>query len=276
MIVVLGGGQLGSEFRRFYSDREALFVSRKDLDLENFFAIERLFSSTKITTLINAAAYTHVDKAEQERSKALKLNSDLPGLLADLCFKNSVKLVHFSSDYVFDGKKNEPYTEDDQVCPVNFYGETKLLGDKNVLMTNPSSLIIRTSWVYSEFGNNFLKTMMRLTRDLSDVKVVDDQVGSPTWTKDLVRVVDLSLRLNLKGLYNYSSLGHCSWYDFASEIKCLCGHEANLIPIKSTDYNSLAVRPSFSLLSKKKIQKHLNINILDWLENLKHFPFDKL
>jgi len=269
MILVLGAnGQLGFELKKLLGDK-AIYLDRNQCDLLKKEDVFRLFENYKFNILINAAAYTFVDKAEDEQNLAFEINAVAPGLLAELCRKESVKFVHLSTDYVFDGNEKDPYKEDHVIAPVNYYGLTKAEGEKKILNVNPFALIIRTSWVYSSHGNNFVKTMIKFGNSREELKVVNDQLGSPTWAKELASVVLQATHEDLKGIYHFSQEGQCSWYEFALEIKRLSGFSAKVIPIQSSEYPTRARRPNNSLLSKEKIKKDLKLEIPHWKESLK-------
>ena len=268
MILVLGAnGQLGFELKRLLGS-EAIYLDRNQCDLTDQSQINKIFEDYKFSTLINAAAYTQVDKAEDEQNLAFGINALAPGYLAELCRDHSVKLVHFSTDYVFDGLSKVPYLEDHSIAPINYYGVTKAEGEKRILKSNQSSLIIRTSWVYSSHGNNFVKTMIKLGNSREELKVVNDQFGSPTWAKELALVTLDAIKKDLKGIYNYSQEGECSWYEFALEVKRFSGFSAKVTPILTIEYPTRAKRPNYSLLSKEKIKKDLKMEIPDWKESL--------
>lgn len=266
MIYVTGAnGQLASELKRKLSDN-AIFLTRDQLDLSNVNQLEEFLQNTKIDLLINAGAYTLVDKAESEHQLALTINSTAPQLMSSFSRKNKFKFIHFSSDYVFNGKSHMPYTEDNPIEPVNFYGETKAKGEQGVISENPDSLIIRTSWVYSEYGKNFIKTILRLSSEREQLKIVYDQVGTLTSASDLAEVVLKSREL--KGIYHYSNEGVSSWYDVAHEIKRIKKLRTEILPILSSEYPTPAKRPNFSVLNKNKIRNALGITIPHWTESL--------
>jgi len=265
MIYVTGAnGQLGNELKLKLP--EAIYLDREKLDLSNSSSVESFFNETKIELFINAGAYTQVDKAESEKELAMNINSEVPRLIARYSREKNFKLIHFSTDYVFNGENCRPYLETDEVNPVNFYGQTKLEGEKGVMSENPDSLIIRTSWVYSNFGKNFIKTMLKFGAEREALNVVFDQIGTLTSAKDLAEVT-LNAR-ELSGIYHYSNEGVSSWYDVAHEIKRLTKFKANLLPILSTGYPTPAKRPNYSVLNKNKIKNALGIKIPHWTESL--------
>jgi dTDP-4-dehydrorhamnose reductase len=268
MILVLGSnGQLGFELKRLLAN-DAIYLDRNDCDLSKKTDLQGIFDKYKFSTLINAAAYTQVDKAEDEQDLAFEINAVAPGYLAELCKEHGVKFIHFSTDYVFDGLSKVPYLEEQSIAPINYYGFTKAEGEKRILILNPEALIIRTSWVYSSHGNNFVKTMIKFGNSREELKVVNDQFGSPTWARELALVTLAAINKDLKGFYHFSQGGQCSWYEFALEIKKISGFSAKVMPIPTTEYPTRAKRPNYSLLSKEKIKKDLNLEIPDWKESL--------
>ncbi|MBY0518498.1 MAG: dTDP-4-dehydrorhamnose reductase [Bacteriovoracaceae bacterium] len=265
MIYVTGAnGQLGNELKRHLPD--AHFLNRESLDLSNLNQVEEILKSTKISILINCAAYNQVDLAEKEKELAFKINAEVPGLFSRYSLKNKFKLIHFSTDYVFDGKCSAPYSEDQKAEPLNYYGQTKLEGEKRVMDENPNNLVIRTSWVHSQFGNNFVKTLLKAGREREELNVVFDQVGTLTWASDLA---DAALKAReLKGIFHYSNEGVSSRYDVVVELKRLKKFKAKVNPILTEAYPAPAKRPHYSVLDKSKIKKALNINIPHWTESL--------
>lgn len=265
MIFVTGAnGQLGNELRLKLP--HATFLEREKLDLSNLSQVESFLKETKIELLINAGAYTQVDKAEAEHELALKINAETPQLMARYAREKKFKLIHFSTDYVFSGQGFTPYLETDEVRPVNFYGQTKLQGEIGVMEENPESLIIRTSWVYSQFGKNFIKTMLKFGAERDSLNVVFDQIGTLTSAEDLAGVT-LKAR-ELSGIYHYSNEGVSSWYDVAYEIKRITEFKASVLPILSAEYPTPAKRPNYSVLNKNKIKNALGIKIPHWTESL--------
>lgn len=266
-IYVLGStGQLGSEIRRLHPD--ATFLTRQEVDLSTEEGIRSYFLDKKPSLIVNCAAYTQVDKAEVEKDLADFSNAVAPSILASL----TPKFIHFSTDYVFDGQGYKPYTEDMQAGPTGIYGATKLRGELEVMKTNPHSTIIRTSWVYSDVGSNFVKTMVRLGRERKELRVVCDQVGTPTYAHDLAKVVVQNGLLNYSfkpGIYHFSNEGVASWYDFALEIMEIMKIDCKIVPIKSEQYPTPAKRPHYSVLDKTKIKNDLGIEIPHWKESLK-------
>jgi dTDP-4-dehydrorhamnose reductase len=275
ILVTGSNGQVGSEFQTIkdaYPRYSFIFLSKSDLDISNPVQVEKTVTSHNPDYLINCAAYTAVDKAEEDKETAYRINVEAVGILASICTKLGVKLVHISTDYVFDGKSQKPYTEDDPVKPINTYGETKLLGELQAMSNCSDSIIIRTSWVYSSYGNNFVKTMIRLLTEKEEIRVIEDQIGSPTYAADLadtiMQIIDSGKWI--PGIYNYSNEGKISWYEFASEIKVLIHSYCRIIPITTAEYPTAARRPKFSLLSKDKIEKVYGVNPKDWKQSLKN------
>lgn len=265
MIYVTGAdGQLGMELRSKLAN--ATFLTRKDLDLSNLNQVEDFLRATSIKTLINCAAYTQVDKAETEKELASTINTALPGLFSRYSKSKKFKFIHYSTDYVFDGEGCKPYVETDKCSALNFYGMTKLEGEKNVMSENEKSLILRTSWVYSTHGKNFIKTILKASAERDSLNVVFDQVGTLTYASDLAEVTLKAQELN--GIYHYTNEGVSSWYDVAVELKRLRKFKANITPILSSGYPTPAKRPHFSVLDKTKIKSALNITIPHWTESL--------
>ncbi|HXH29476.1 MAG TPA: dTDP-4-dehydrorhamnose reductase [Bacteriovoracaceae bacterium] len=265
-IYVLGAtGQVGGEIQRIFP--EAHYLTRSEIDLSDLEGLKKYFENKKPKIIVNCSAYTQVDLAEKEEKLAHAVNAAAPGLLAGMC----EKFIHFSTDYVFSGDCSRAYLEDDAKDPQGIYGKSKLEGEKAVLAANPKAVIIRTSWVYSDLGKNFVKTMLRFGKEKEELRVVSDQIGSPTYAKDLGQlVVDHGLRnWNFQGgVYHYSNEGVASWYDFAWEIMRLKGLQCRVTPIKTADYPTPAKRPAFSLLDKTKIKKELGLIIPHWKESL--------
>lgn len=279
-ILITGtNGQLGSELRVLapvYSNFNFILTDRAELDITNAKLVDAFFQANNISFCINAAAYTAVDKAEAEKEAALLVNETAVANLAKACAAYNSRLIHVSTDYVFDGTATEPYREDHPVSPVNFYGETKLRGE-NAALSNPSSIVIRTSWVYSKFGNNFVKTMLRLMGERESINVVSDQRGTPTYAADLAKAIhDIVVKLNENrstpgGIYHYSNEGEISWYDFAVAIAELSHSSCKVNPISTSAYPTPAKRPAYSVLSKEKIRTHFGVEVPGWKESLKRF-----
>jgi dTDP-4-dehydrorhamnose reductase len=258
-------GQVGGEIQRLFP--HATYLNRNEVDLSSPASIEVYFKKNRPKIIVNCSAYTQVDMAEKERDIAHAVNAIAPGILSGLCDK----FIHFSTDYVFNGQGCRPYLETDITGPNGVYALTKLHGEQAVLLANPKAIVIRTSWVYSDIGKNFVKTMLKFGAERSELKVVADQIGSPTYAQDLAKlVVEHGLRSwNFKGgIYHYSNEGLASWYDFAYEIMKLKGLSCKVLPIRTEDYPTPAARPHYSVLDKTKIKNELGITIPHWKDSL--------
>ena len=274
-ILVTGSkGQLGSELQEL-SDKYSyvfFFTDRESLEISDEKSLEAFVQKNNIETIINCAAYTAVDKAEDDALNADKINHLAVKYLAQIAKEKSIKLIHISTDYVFDGTNYKPYNEDDVTNPQGIYGKTKLDGEKAMIEINPAnSIIIRTSWVYSSFGANFVKTMLRLGKEKEQLGVIFDQVGTPTYARDLAKAI-LDILPNVKNeqveIYNYSNEGVLSWYDFAKEIMRMAKLECQINPIETKEYPTPAKRPHYSLLNKSKIKEEYTITIPYWKDSL--------
>ena len=274
-ILVTGGdGQLGSALRlaSAESHHRYIFTDIGELDITSAEAVEELFSREKIDIVVNCAAYTAVDLAEEQEDTADKINHKAAALLAEVCAQHNATLIHISTDYIFSGDSRRAYTEDDTPAPLNAYGRTKLSGERAVTKSGCKSIILRTSWLYSEFGKNFVKTMRNLTATHKEIKVVADQFGTPTYAGDLAEAI-VQIIENKKydkcGVYNYSNLGECSWYDFAVEIARESGNDnCKITPCTTADYPTKAMRPRYSVLDKSKFVATFGIKIPAWQESL--------
>lgn len=280
-ILVTGSkGQLGSEIQllsKELKDIEFLFHDIDTLDLTDYSLLKEFLESNQPFCIVNCAAYTAVDKAEEEKVAAFKLNAELPGKLAGFGSEFNIRLIHISTDYVFDGKDCQPYNEDNLPNPQSVYGLSKYEGDQAVLEYG-HSIIIRTSWLYSAFGNNFVKTMLRLGESKDEISVVFDQIGTPTYARDLagaiLKIINSSVTDDKKfipGIYHYSNEGVCSWYDFAVEIMNIAGLKCKVNPIGSEQYPQPAKRPPYSVLNKSKIKSAYDIEIPHWKDSLKQY-----
>jgi dTDP-4-dehydrorhamnose reductase len=274
ILVTGASGQLGSELKELSKEYpyRFIFASKNELDISDYEALEKFILTNLVDCVINCAAYTAVDKAEKEKELADKINHVAVKNLAILSDKLGLKLVHISTDYVFDGKNFKPYTEEDTTSPQSVYGRTKLDGERAIIKINPrNSIIIRTSWVYSYYGSNFVKTMLKLGKTKESLKVVYDQVGTPTYAKDLAKVI-LGIIPKIKNekveIYNFSNEGVLSWYDFAKEIMKMSKIDCKIEPIETFEYPTPAQRPHYSLLNKAKIKKEFGINIPYWKDGL--------
>ena len=279
LILVTGkNGQVGNELVKLsteYPQFDFEFTDVAELDITNADLVSNFFTKRKPVCCINAAAYTVVDKAETDQALALKINAEAVGILAENCAKVGAQFIHISTDYVYDGLATTPYLEDHEVSPVNFYGFSKLEGEKLAFEKLPSTVIIRTSWVYSFFGNNFVKTMLRLMSERDSLNVVGDQVGSPTYAADLAAAImqivvqQQTTGQSFGGIYHYSNDGIISWFDFATEIKALGNKNCGVNAIPTSSYPTPAKRPAYSGMNKDKIASTFNIKIRDWKDSLK-------
>ncbi|HTI11868.1 MAG TPA: dTDP-4-dehydrorhamnose reductase [Puia sp.] len=249
---------------------EFLFLSKEDLPIQDAARTLQFFERHRPDYCINCAAYTAVDKAESEKDLAFAINGDAVGSLAAACKRVGARLIHISTDYVFDGHSDIPLKENDPTGPINIYGASKLKGEQLARQENPDTVIIRTSWVYSEFGNNFVKTMMRLMREKERISVVDDQIGSPTYAADLAAVIGriVSGGIFVPGLYHYSNEGQISWFDFAQAIKEGIHSSCTVVPIPTAQYPTPAKRPKYSLLDSNLIKATYGITIPEWRQSL--------
>jgi dTDP-4-dehydrorhamnose reductase len=276
ILVTGANGQLGKELKQLaasYPQYEFVFLAHTDLPIHHFKMVRDYFKVYQPAYLINCAAYTAVDRAEEEKDLAMQVNTEAVGVLAAVCKENNCRFIHISTDYVFDGNASTPYQEDSPTGPQSIYGLSKLKGEEEAIHFNPNVVIIRTSWVYSEFGKNFVKTMMKLMNERSDLNVVNDQIGSPTYAADLaeaiMRVIDTDKSGKwVPGIYHFSNEGAISWFDFAEEIKKEIQSECKIHPIPTEQYPTPAKRPAYSVFDKTKIQKTFGIKLKDWKESL--------
>lgn len=281
-IAVTGGdGQLGQELTmlsQVHPEYNWIIQNRILLDITSLEALELFFEKNSINFLINCAAYTKVDLAETELEHAQTINATSTGILASLCKKYEVQFIHISTDYVFDGAKKMPYSETDQTNPLNVYGETKLKGEVLAMENNPDTIIIRTSWVYSSFGKNFVKTIAKLCKERKSLTIVNDQLGNPTYARDLAEAILKIIRYlegdkKSGGIYHYSNTGNISWYDFAVEINKYINQGCEIHPIPSIEYPTPAKRSLYSVLDNTKIRTTFGIEIKDWKQSLSNcFP----
>jgi len=277
-ILVIGSkGQLGLKIKDSVKKLRGFkyeFTDIDKLDITNYNAVKSKLKEKQYFAVINCAAYTAVDLAEKEQEQAAEINSNSPGNLAAACKSSNSLFIHVSTDYVFDGNGNVPYHEDSPTNPTSVYGKTKLEGERLVLKNNDKSIVIRTCWLYSEYGNNFVKTIIRLSQERDMLKVVCDQTGTPTYAGDLaeiiVEIVSKAAATGLwkPGLYHYSNSGVCSWYDFAVEILKLCKKNTQVKPVLSNEFPQIAKRPAYSVLDKSKIMSVYDINIPYWRDSL--------
>ena len=274
ILVTGSNGQVGSELRELSTNYEYnfFFTDRESLDITNPHAITEFIELNKIDIIINSAAYTAVDKAQTDKDLADLVNHIAVKILSKIAKEKDIKFIHISTDYVFDGKNYMPYTEDDKTNPIGVYGKTKLDGENIMREINPhNSIIIRTSWVYSSFGANFVKTMLRLGKDRDELGVIFDQVGTPTYARDLAKtILDILPKISNEKveIYNYSNEGVLSWYDFSKEIMKMAKIDCKINPIESKDYPTPVKRPHFSVLNKSKIKEKFSINIPFYKDSL--------
>lgn len=274
-IVITGAnGQLGRELSRLgaVSPNEYIPTDIAELDITDKAAVESFFAENRVDVIVNCAAYTNVDRAEEDEPTALKINAEAVGHLAEAAKKMDATLIHISTDYVFGTEGNTPRTEDMPTSPLGAYGRTKLAGEKAVAESGCKAIILRTAWLYSEFGGNFLKTMLRLTGENEALKVVFDQVGTPTYAGDLAlaifSIIDGDVYEGREGLYHFSNEGACSWFDFATEIAAAAGHQCRIVPCHSSEFPSKVTRPPYSVLDKSKFKSTFGIEIPHWRESM--------
>jgi len=281
ILVTGANGQLGSELRNvtacsrnryIFSDVITLpGVETLTLDATNLDAVRLVCDSEQVDVIVNCAAYTNVDKAEDDAATAMLLNSTVPANLAKVASERNASLIHISTDYVFHGDRTIPYKEEWPTNPLGVYGSTKLSGEKEIEKSGCHSIIIRTAWLYSPYGKNFVKTMRQLTAERDSLKVVFDQVGTPTYAHDLAaliaKVIDEDM-LDKTGIYHYSNEGAISWFDFAKAICHLCGNVCDVAPCHTEDYPSKAQRPRFSVLDKTKVKAVFGVEIPYWMDSL--------
>lgn len=277
VLVTGANGQLGWELQqaaKVNSNFEFIFLDRNAMDLSNPNDLLKTVESYAPSAIINTAAYTAVDKAETEKALAHTINAEAVAELATIAKNKQIPFITFSTDYVFSGNAAIPYVTDTQLAPINYYGKTKADGEQMALAANPDSIIIRTSWVFSSHGNNFVKTMIRLMKERDSLNIVGDQQGRPTYAKDLatasIQILNaLNQGVPVKGIYHYANTGETTWFDFAQKIKELAGLDCNLTPINSDQFPTPAKRPNYSVLDTQKIEKELNLNIPHWETALK-------
>jgi dTDP-4-dehydrorhamnose reductase len=281
MICIIGtNSQTGRELGGLYKDSNALFVDRTTIDITKPKDIINFFSKNhNVTCIINCAAFTAVDQAETDEEACYKVNVEGVKNLCDISAENNIPLIHISTDYVFDGAKNTPYTTSDNTNPQSVYGKTKLEGEHIFMNSDAKGLIIRTSWLYSEFSKNFVKTMLSLGKTKKEINVVFDQIGTPTYAKDLALAIKkiIPQLKDQKEILHFSNEGVASWYDFAYKIFDYMNIDCNITPVTSDKFKTTAKRPHYSVLDKSKIKDMFNINIRNWnkaleecLDNIKH------
>ncbi|WP_291071122.1 dTDP-4-dehydrorhamnose reductase [Empedobacter sp. UBA5637] len=274
ILVTGANGQLGQsilEQSKNYKEIECFFVTRNELDITNEELINHYFEDKSFDFVVNCAAYTAVDKAEDDQENAYLVNAKATEFLAKITNQKGIPFIHVSTDYVFDGTEAQPRLETDQTNPIGVYGQTKLDGENLALENNPKTIILRTAWVYSRFGNNFVKTMLRLFNDKDSISVVVDQIGSPTNAIDLAdAILTIISKDDLTyGIFNYSNEGECSWFGFAQKIKEFSNSTIEINPVPTSAYPTKAKRPAYSLLDKSKIKEVYQFNIPTWEDSLK-------
>jgi dTDP-4-dehydrorhamnose reductase len=273
VLVTGANGQLGQCFQELANIQSLSFVflGSKELDITCRDSVFGVFKNNAFDYCINCAAYTAVDKAESESDLAEKVNVLGVKNLSEACKANKVKLIHISTDFVFDGESNIPYLENKEPNPISVYGKTKLSGEKIIQETLSEYFILRTSWLYSEFGNNFVKTMLRLSKDRTELGVISDQIGSPTYAKDLAKVILKIIENDSSkyGVYHYSNEGVASWYDFAKAIFEISNTIMKVVTIPTSSYPTPAKRPNYSVLNTSKLKNNLSIEIPYWRDSLK-------
>ena len=274
ILITGANGQLGREMRKVLKDDifvNAIYTDIDELDITNVQAIDNCVVSNKVDFIVNCAAYTAVDAAESNVELCTKLNVEAPTLLAQVAHKHGTRLIHISTDYVFDGANCRPYREEDTMCPTSIYGNTKADGERHIMDVAPESIIIRTAWLYSPHGKNFVKTMIELGRSRDSLRVVCDQIGSPTYALDLASVIMTFINCEQwhPGVYHFSNEGAISWYDFTMAIHRLAGiTTCHVLPCTTEDYPTPATRPHYSVLDKSKIKTTLGIEIPYWEDSL--------
>ena len=273
VLVTGANGQLGVALRNIQSGFDGFefyFTDVDTLDICDKAQIDAFVRLHRIDTIVNCAAYTAVDKAEDESDLCMRINRDAVGNIGEVAASVGAKVIHVSTDYVFDGCAVSPYREDDATNPTSVYGASKLAGEQALLSVCPDSVIIRTAWLYSETGSNFVKTMLRLGKERDTLGVVADQIGTPTYAGDLANVIKAVLVSEkfIPGIYNYTNEGACTWYDFAVKIFVITGIKCNVKPLATTEYPTRAKRPAYSILDKSKIKDIYGVKIPDWEESL--------
>ena len=283
LLVTGANGQLGNSIRllaKNYSGYNFLFTDVDTLDITDPAAVRAMIKDNRVDYVLNCAAYTAVDKAEEDEALCRRINAFAVGVLGEAAHEAGAKMIHVSTDYVFNGTGYRPYVETDATRPVSAYGRTKLAGEEMLQEVCPDAVIIRTAWLYSEFGNNFVKTVLRLGKERDELGFVFDQIGTPTYAGDLAaarRSVLPSAHGNafVPGIYHFSNEGVCSWYDFTVKILQIAGIDCRVLPIETKDYPTKAVRPPYSVLNKRKIKETYGVVIPHWEESLR-LCMDKL
>lgn len=272
-MVTGANGQLGCALRRLL-DREipgeAIYTDKQELDLTDAAAVENFIRDNEVTHIVNCAAYTAVDRAEEEKRECALINTDAVKNLAAAADLLGAKIIHISTDYVFDGTNHRPYRESDKVNPISQYGTTKRKGETALLALAPESIIIRTAWLYSDTGHNFVKTILALAEKQNEIRVVCDQIGTPTYARDLAEAVLAVLKSHqwVAGIYHFTDEGAASWYDFAKAILRIAGKKTRVVPIPTEDYPTLAQRPAYSILDRSRIKATYGVEIPHWEDAL--------
>ena len=273
ILITGANGQLGNEMRVLSEENKEytyFFTDVAELDICNEQAVMDFVKANHIQVIVNCAAYTAVDKAEENIEFCTKLNADAVGYLAKAAEANQAEFIQISTDYVFDGTAHTPYRETEPTCPNSVYGSTKLAGEQNALTLCSRAMVIRTAWLYSTFGNNFVKTMIRLGKERDSLGVIFDQIGTPTYARDLARAIYAAIRQGVTpGVYHFSNEGVCSWYDFTKAIHRLAGiKDCKVNPLHTEEYPTPAKRPHYSVLDKTKIKATYGIEIPYWMDSL--------
>lgn len=278
ILVIGSNGQLGKEFFRLNKENKSsfLFYDFPQIDIVNLKSIEKIFLKNKIFAVINCAAYTNVSLAESEKIKCSDVNTKGVKNLVETCEKFSSKLIHFSTDYVYNSNTKEPICENSKIDPQNHYGFSKRMGEVYIEDSKIESIILRTSWLYSKFGNNFVNTIIEKAKSQSEINIVDNEFGTPTYARDLaevvIKILDSNNRIDIKGkIYNYSNLGETNWFSFAKEIVKLSDVSCKIKPISSSKFQSKVRRPKYSIMCKNKIIKDFGIKIKHWRDSLKFY-----
>ena len=279
ILVTGANGQLGEEIRILsekFPNYNFIFTDIQELDLSDSTIVDSFCKDEKLDYLVNCAAYTAVDVAESDEYLAALINTKVPEHLGKISKTLGFKVIHVSTDYVFDGTSSTPYVEDDMVNPESVYGKTKLNGEISLLRENPDAIVIRTAWLYSAYGKNFVKTMIKLGEERDNMKVVYDQIGTPTYAGDLAKtILEIISKTEKKevewipGIFHYSNEGVCSWYDFAKAIHEFCSISCDIWPVSTDEYPTPAKRPAYSVLNKSRIKKTFNFEIPYWRDSLK-------
>ncbi|MDR2099135.1 MAG: dTDP-4-dehydrorhamnose reductase [Rickettsiales bacterium] len=268
MLLITGAdGQLGMCLKDALGAQGALFAGRADLDIADEAMVAEYFAAHEIDAVVNCAAYTAVDRAEDEEDAANRVNNAGAGLMA----RYARRIIHISTDYVFDGTGGRPYVETDEPNPKSAYGRTKLAGERAAIANAESAVVIRTSWLYSPYGSNFVKTIRRIAGERAEINVVDDQRGCPTYAADLAAAIAKiipRMKIGAKEIYHYAGGGECTWHEFAGEIVRLSGLACKVNPVATKDYPAKAARPAYSVLDKSKIARDFGVEIPDWRESL--------